>query len=254
MPAVEFPLVDLKLHDINPLLTGHEACESGHRFGPFARDCHLIHYVTNGTGVFSHPTGNYTVKKGQIFLIHPGELTTYTADKNDPWTYIWVGFNGTVAERLRALPSPVLDYGANTFFELLEAANITDMREEFITAKIYEILYVLLGQREQKPHYVAQAKNFIRVNYMLPITAENVAATVGVSLRYLSRLFKASTGSGVQDYLIRTRLHHAKQLLAQGSTVSEAAFQSGFNDVSHFSKTFKKVTGLSPSNYGETSG
>lgn len=87
------------------------------------------------------------------------------------------------------------------------------------------------------------------MNYMLPITAESVATTVGVSLRYLSRLFKAATGSGVQDYLIRTRIHHAKLLLSQGSNVSEAAFQSGFSDVSHFSKTFKKATGISPSKY-----
>ena len=152
MPTVEIPLIDLKLHGINPLLTGYEACESGHSYGPYARDCHLIHYVIKGTGVFSHASGDYTVKKGQIFLAHPGELTTYTADQDDPWSYIWVGFSGTIAERLRALPSPVLDYGANTFFDLLDVANITDMREEFVIAKIYEILYVLLGQRKKKPH------------------------------------------------------------------------------------------------------
>ena len=126
---------------------------------------------------------------------------------------------------------------------------MTSMREEFVTSKIYEIICVLFGKQEQRPHYVGQAKNYIRVNYMNPITAESVAARIGVSLRYLSRLFKESTGSGVQDYIIYTRLSHAKRLLSQGISVNEAAFQSGYNDTFHFSKAFKKAVGLSPSEY-----
>ncbi len=249
MATVEVPLTDLKLHDINPLSSGHESCKRGYYFGPHVRDYYLIHYVIKGTGVFSNATGDYSVKKGQIFIIRPGELTTYTADKDNPWSYIWVGFNGSLAKRLQDLPSPVMDYRENTFFELQRVADMTSMREEFVTAKIYEMLCVLFGQQEQKPHYVDLAKNYIRVNYMNRITSENVAANVGVSLRYLSRLFKASTGSGVQDYLISTRLSHAKRLLSQGLSVNETAFQSGFNDAFHFSKAFKKATGISPSEY-----
>ncbi len=253
MKTLEVPLTDLKLHDINPLSTGHEPCESEHSFGPFVRDYYLIHYVIKGTGVFSTATGDYTVKKGQIFIIHPGELTTYTADKENPWHYVWVGFNGALAERLLALPSPVMDYRAETFFDLQRTADMPSMREEFVTSKIYEILCVLFSQQEQKPHYVEQAKNYIRINYMNAITAENVAASVGVSLRYLSRLFKEATGGGVQDFLIKTRLGHAKRFLSQGLSVNEAAFQSGFNDAFHFSKAFKKVFGISPSEYKKQS-
>ncbi len=249
MATLNVPLIDLKLHDINPLLTGSEVCESCHSVGPLVRDHYLIHYVIKGTGTFTNTTGEHPVKAGQIFLIRPGELYAYAADKDDPWSYVWVGFNGSLAKRLDTLPELVMDYREDTFFDLRKVADMTSMREEFVTSKIYEIICVLFGRQNQKPHYVGQAKNYIRVNYMNPITAENVAASVGVSLRYLSRLFKESTGRGVQDYLISTRLGHAKQLLSQGLSVSEAAFQSGFNDVFHFSKAFKKVIGISPSEY-----
>lgn len=249
MATLNVPLIDLKLHDINPLLTGSEVCESCHSVGPLVRDHYLIHYVIKGTGVFSDATGDHTVKAGQIFLIRPGELFSYIADKEDPWSYVWVGFNGALAERLNALTDTVIDYREDTFFDLRRVADMTSMREEFVTSKIYEIICVLFGKQEQKPHYVGQAKNYIRVNYMSPITADSVAANVGVSLRYLTRLFKDSTGSGVQDYLISTRLNHAKRLLSQGLSVNETAFQSGFNDAFHFSKAFKKVIGISPSEY-----
>ena len=249
MTKIDVPLVDLKLHDINPLFTGSEVCEGGNSIGPLVRDHYLIHYVIKGTGVFSNASGDYPVKARQIFLIHPGELYSYVSDKDDPWSYVWVGFNGALAERLKALPSPVMDYREDTFFDLQKVTDMSSMREEFVTSKIYEILCVLLGQHEQKPHYVGQAKNYIRLNYMNPITAEKVAAFVGVSLRYLTRLFKDSTGGGVQDYIINTRLSHAKQLLSQGCSISETAFQSGFNDAFHFSKAFKKAVGTSPSGY-----
>lgn len=249
MTKQDVPLIDLKLHDINPLFTGSEVCVGGNSIGPLVRDHYLIHYVIKGTGVFTNATGAQQVKAGQIFLIRPGELYSYIADKDDPWSYVWVGFNGVLAERLKTLPDTVMDYREDTFFDLRKVSNMASMREEFVTSKIYEIICVLFGKQEQRPNYVGQAKNYIRINYMNPITAENVAAVVGVSLRYLTRLFKDSTGSGVQDYLINTRINHAKQLLTKGYTVGEAAFRSGFNDVFHFSKAFKKAIGISPSEY-----
>lgn len=252
MTKQDVPLIDLKLHDINPLFTGSEVCEGGHSIGPLVRDHYLIHYVIKGTGVFTDATGSHPVKAGQIFLIRPDELYSYTSDKDDPWSYVWVGFNGALAARLKTLSETVMDYREDTFFDLRKVSNMASMREEFVTSKIYEIICVLFGKQEQRPNYVGQAKNYIRLNYMNPITSEKVASYVGVSLRYLTRLFKNSTGGGVQDYIINTRITHAKQLLSQGCSVSEAAFKSGFSDVFHFSKAFKKAAGKSPSEYKNT--
>ena len=242
-------LVNPQFKDLNPISLGFQDCKSGHKFGPYIRDYFLIHYVKNGTGVFDNGSGQYRVSKGQIFIIRPGETTTYTADEEEPWSYIWIGFDGALASKFFALNSPVMDYPYNTFFDLCNAEAYSNMREEFVTSKIFELLSNLFREETHKTDYVGQAENYIKANCVRPISAEEVASTVGLSLRYLSRLFKQSTGSGVQDYIITTRINQAKKFLKEGYTVQEASRQSGYQDVFNFSKAFKKKTGLSPSAY-----
>ena len=98
MAFVNIPIINRKFQDINPLVFGWEDCAKGHCFGPHIRDYYLIHYVYAGKGVLENSDGVFPVETGQIFVIHPGQVTTYTADKDNPWKYIWIGFDGKVAE------------------------------------------------------------------------------------------------------------------------------------------------------------
>ena len=59
------------------------------------REHYLFHYVTEGKGSLQAPEGTYDIETGCLFLIRPSEVVSYTSDKNDPWEYYWVGFNGT---------------------------------------------------------------------------------------------------------------------------------------------------------------
>ena len=85
--------------DLSLCFCGMEICESSYGFGPAIREQYLIHYVLDGKGTYSVGNKTYNIKKNQGFLIYPNELTYYEADKYDPWTYIWVGFNGIKAEQ-----------------------------------------------------------------------------------------------------------------------------------------------------------
>ena len=107
-------LTDRKLQDLNPLTAGEEACVPGHSFGPAIRNYTLIHYVLRGKGTLYARGGTFPVRAGQIFVILPGEVTTYTADADDPWYYRWIGFNGTLSTRFSQLP-PVISL-PETFF------------------------------------------------------------------------------------------------------------------------------------------
>ncbi|MBS5112612.1 MAG: AraC family ligand binding domain-containing protein, partial [Coprobacillus cateniformis] len=78
----EVLLRDYPFKDIKPLLCGEEKCRNGHAFGPATRPYYLLHYVLSGKGRFESSRGSYNVKQGEIFVIHPFEVTYYEADQN----------------------------------------------------------------------------------------------------------------------------------------------------------------------------
>lgn len=243
------PLAQRNWVDINPCDLGQERCLPGHSYGPAIRNNYLIHYVVSGKGTFFHNGNAYPVKAGEIFVIFPREVTTYAADQNDPWHYIWIGFTGTLAERLASLPTRVCSYSANTFFEMMHAESLTGTREEFVTAKIFEMMSVLFEGQKKVTHYEQQALNYVNANYMNPITVDSISAYFNLDRRYLSKLFKNRMGITLSDYLIQTRLQHAALLLADGYSVNNAATMAGYHDPFNFSKMFKKNYGISPTEY-----
>ncbi|MFC5649512.1 response regulator [Paenibacillus solisilvae] len=97
---------------------------------------------------------------------------------------------------------------------------------------------------------VMQAVQFMTEHFIEPISLQQVADEVNVSRNYFSEIFKKVTGTNFIDYLITLRVNRAKELLAASTLrVYEVAEQSGFNDVKHFSKQFKKIVGLSPAEF-----
>lgn len=73
--GVEETLVDDRgFTDLNPIMLGFEQLSAGKSYGPEKRDCHLIHFVVSGKGVFETSRGKYEVHAGQCFLIRPTRL------------------------------------------------------------------------------------------------------------------------------------------------------------------------------------
>ena len=68
---------------------------------------------------------------------------------------------------------------------------------------------------------------------------------------YLSRQFRRVTGIGVQEYLRRYRFARSMELLQAGKPVSEAARETGFQSLCHFSREFRREIGVTPSQYRE---
>ena len=91
--------------------------------------------------------------------------------------------------------------------------------------------------------------SFIEAHYAEKITLDDVAAAAGYHPTYFSELFARVTGETYIDMLTRLRLGHAKSMLANDFTVSEACFRSGFGSLSNFLETFKKNCGTTPSTY-----
>ena len=94
---------------------------------------------------------------------------------------------------------------------------------------------------------VEKTREFIASNYASAFTREQIAAELGVSPAYVSRIFRQQCGIALWDYVNEYRIARACDLLKHSDlTVTEVAFTVGFNDPGYFSRIFRKETGQSP--------
>ena len=230
-------LTNRNLSDLNPLVAGEESCQPSHSFGPAVREYTLLHYVISGKGVLHANGCAYPVTAGQVFCILPGQVTTYTADEHAPWRYRWIGFDGKLSADFAKLP-PVFDC-PERFFPPEES-------EFRLAAALMELYDHLFAEVKGGNPHVLRVENYIRAQYMQPVTVAGIAEELNLDRRYLSRLFKAHTGCTIQEFLIRVRLEAAAGHLRRGASVSEAAALCGYEDAANFSKMFKRHYGISP--------
>jgi len=111
-----------------------------------------------------------------------------------------------------------------------------------------EEIYCILNQ--EKSDYVERAKDFMKENFREEITLQQTADYACVSIFYLSRLFKQNEGISFNAYLNRIRMDEAKQLLKNTQLKAyEIGERVGISDPYYFSKLFKKMEGMTPSQY-----
>ena len=98
--------------------------------------------------------------------------------------------------------------------------------------------------------YVEKAVQFIQDNYAEKITIKDIAHHVRIHPSYLSAIFRKNLDQSVNSYINFHRINVAKQMLRSSDlSITDIALQTGFYDAQHFLKTFKKNTGLTPSEY-----
>lgn len=248
-------LINRGFSDINPLAAGRENCAPEHFYGPCARDYYMIHYVVSGKGIFETGEKSYSLSAGDMFLFSPQETTFYKADKERPWTYIWVGFTSSF-DLTDIFSRHVISAGecGSVFAEIMESESFRRCRELYICGKIFEILAYLDKKISDtaKPlnQYVLMAQNYIETNYQKKITVEMLAQSLNIDRSYFSAIFKRQIGKSPQQYLVNYRLERAAQdMLVYGCTPSAAAVRCGYTDFFNFSKMFKKRFGMAPQHY-----
>lgn len=244
MKPISLLLNNQHLQDLNPLIAGQQVCENGYSYGPHIRKYTLMHYVLSGKGTLYARGGEHSVHAGQVFLILPGEVTTYTADTQDPWHYRWLGFDGSLTHRFSKLP-PVFDL-PEVLFPSLPFDQTHCAPEYQLTAQLFMLYAHLFPAHTDTNEHVQKVKGIIQAAYMQDLRVEGLAQELSLDRRYLTRLFKEKTGLSIQQYLINVRMEEADQYLRQGYSVQQTASLCGYNDVSNFSRMYKRHYGQSP--------
>lgn len=246
---------------------GYETCEPGHSYGPVLRSGYLIHYVLSGKGYYRVNNTMYRLGEGDAFLICPDELIYYEADRKDPWTYTWIGFQGVkirgYLDRTSLLMTPVFHYGHDDRIRLchekmFEANQLPGNRDLIMNSILYEYLFLLarkfpreqISPGEKQSLYVEEALRYLESRYGQELSIQSLADELGLDRSHLHRVFKAATGSSPQEYLLDLRIRKASELLEKTDLpVSVIALSVGYEDTLYFSRLFKKKKGVSPTGY-----
>lgn len=138
-----------------------------------------------------------------------------------------------------------------------KSATIAEANIEFVdvcvivTDVLGSLIDTVYEQRNCKPtsKHLSNAIAVIRARYMENLSLGEVADCVFVNSYYLSHLFREEMGTTFSEYLNKVRLDRAKELLKEDNSVKSVAEAVGFVDANHFTKLFKKQTGLTPMKY-----
>jgi AraC-like DNA-binding protein len=220
-----------------------------------------IFYHLAGEAILSYNGRKVQVAQHDIFIVPPHTQFVYQG-----WRvkYYWLGVAG-------AWPAVLGNGSAVRHLSIREdtdlSARFVEIREALILqrpgypVKAVGIFYELVARIEELtsgsadarstyPETVRNAMTYLSENHAYPYRAAETAAAVNVSPSHLRALFEKWVGESPRRFQTRYRISRACRLLRdQQLSISEAAMEVGYDDVRHFSRVFKRMIGVSPSQF-----
>lgn len=261
----------------NPLL--HECCyrDSSVNVRIHFHNAYELLYVKNGEIRINIDNNVYEGKRGSVFVIgcfedHELELRNALYERYyvilDPVRLEYLITDRRLIAPLRNRPkgfchrfdvSDCHDRIEILFHRLMQEYQTGGEYSELMGISLVTELLILLlrsrpaaSQLRSPPGHnaVFAVQTYIDTHYAEPISISNLASRVFLTPCYLTHCFKEATGYSPKQYLMRTRLACAKDLLLHTALpVSEVAYRAGFSDVNNFIRTFRRETGTTPLRY-----
>ena len=265
MEALEGVLNPKKYFELNIQEVGREACHRDKVFTFTPKSYHLFHYVISGEGVLEYKDKTYHLKANQMFYIAPGDRPFYHPNPDNPWTYIWVGFDGVIVPEILnyaniSSSNPIfndVNKEIKALFSEMHSARIGDKRNTiYALGSLYQVLFYLVYYNKgpeienNYPLMIIEARDFIMNNYQFNISIDDIASSVSVTPNYLSNMFKKYMGVTVKKYLNSIRIERACALLSfTEMPIKDISEQVSFKNQLQFATLFKKFKGVTPSEY-----
>lgn len=230
-------------------------------------DGYYLVYIPKGSGVFESKSSNsHHITAGDCFMLYPGVWHRYKPNEEEGWVEYWVGFKGSYIDWLMKKfdhSEPVISVGLNDdllrlFQELLERVQAGAVGyHQIISGITLQMLGLIHSISKNKQtavsptsHLIEEAKFLFRETIQQPDRMADVLEKLPASYSKLRKDFKTLTGESPNQYQLNLRLNKVKDLLTSTSlSISEIAFQTGFESVSYLSKIFKKKNKISPKFY-----
>ncbi len=234
---------------------------------------YLFFTVSSGEGTLTYENETYKLKKGDCVFIDCRKGYSHQTSKN-LWELSWVHFYGPTMHQIYKKylergglctfhPDSIKEY-QNLLNVIYDIADSDDyVRDMLIYEKLISLLTLLMkeswnpdsGKKNslpQKKQNLQEIKEYLEANFKSKISLDELEKKFYINKFYLTRIFKEQFGMSINNYILQVRITHAKQLLRFSSlSIEEISVECGMDDANYFSRTFKKIEGISPRGYRE---
>lgn len=258
----------------DPALANMEVLKATYVHHAFSRHTHegyAIGVIEQGVEAFDYLGSGHQAPAGSLVIIHPGEVHTGQAAVAEGWQYRMTYpsvdlMQQAVAELGRPIaevpffPHPVIRDRAivSQFRQLHQALELSTSPLERESRLLWFLAHLIDRHSERRsplpalssqPTAVRATQAYLQQHYPDAITLPDLAAAVDLSPLKLLRLCRQTWGLPPHRYLIQIRIERAKDLIAEGWALAEAAAATGFADQSHLNRHFKRLVGVTPGQY-----
>lgn len=221
-----------------------------------------IHLVTNGTGILHTPTGNYELKKGDLFFLVPAML--YGLESKEDFQYSYISFLGArgnyFMDKFHINSTSCIFHGFTGLLDLwMQGLNVSEELSAIRSEGILLYSFSVLGERllanaakdQETPPIVVKLRNYIDNHLDDPdLSLRTISQALLYNPKYLSSAFKANMKIGISEYITNLRIQQACALMDQGFTsIKDIATLCGYRDPLYFSKVFRSKIGVAPKEY-----
>lgn len=228
-------------------------------------DQYILIYCTDGKGCIELEGTCYELHASDVFCIPRGKRHKYYADKENPWSILWVHFKG---ENVKYFPIQegrivrINSKHSNNRMTMLFKILFRVLERNYTLGNfiyISQILSLILSEvyfREKidesttQDRHVTAVIRYMYENLHRNLTLESIADEIELSKSYLHSIFKEQTGKSPIEFFIHLKMQEACKLLKSTNLyIYEVSAKLGYEDQYYFSRIFKKVVGISPKEY-----
>lgn len=234
-----------------------------------------LYYMLEGRTTYFIGDEIYSIERGDFVFIPKGilHMTDYNSKSNER---ILLSFDGELfSERSQPILEILMQYRVlhvpdryvPELEELLlkiESEYEQNKRQRTILVELYilELLALLVKHRcehknniRESDRIIYQISEYISNHFCEDICLKSLSKDFAISESYLSRKFKEVSGLGVNQHITCVRIMHAEKMLRETKySVTEIAQRCGFCESTYFASVFKKLKGVTPTNYRKQSG
>jgi AraC-like DNA-binding protein len=249
---------------------------------PHVHPYYEIFYLINGDCTFFLNHSIYKLDKGDIVIVPQGAIHNATYPEHGSSERFVVSFrksnlswlddvlgSDVVQETMEcgvvSIPERRRDYVEGILDKLLFENDGPDvLSPAFIRTGLAELfLFIIRCHRFEQNvirevdvdnRLMQEIATYIYQNYDKKLTLEDMSEKFNISRSYLSKKFKVITGFGFKEYVVNVRIQNACRLLLEtNKSITDIAFECGFNDSNYFGDAFRHVKGVSPNKYRKQS-